>query len=198
MIACVIDSPRVIDPDVRTLDDEALARRIMRGRAQREESELCLRFAPRVRLYGRRHLGSNHAADDLVQRVLAVTIDKLRAGKVEKPEKIASFVLGTARMISREIVRERREEPLPPDVVDQLPARESISGEPMARERLARCLETLTERARAVVLLTFFHEQEPEEIAAALSVSKGNVRVIRHRAIDSLRECMGLTKEVIA
>jgi RNA polymerase sigma-70 factor (ECF subfamily) len=54
------------------------------------------RLAPRVRLYGLRHLRDRHAAADLVQQVLLMTLERLRAGKVREPERIASFVLGTA------------------------------------------------------------------------------------------------------
>src|SRR5262245_23080453 len=68
------------------------------GAAQAEESELYRRFARRVRLYGRKHLRDDAAADDLAQQVLLVTIEKLRAGAVRNPDEIGSFILGTSRM----------------------------------------------------------------------------------------------------
>ena len=64
------------------ISDEALARRIADGPAgstDAEEAELYRRFAPRVRLYGRRHLRDGAAADDLAQDVLLRTIERLRA-----------------------------------------------------------------------------------------------------------------------
>jgi hypothetical protein len=63
--------------------DAHLARRVIASGpdgAEPEEAELYRRFAPRVRLYGLRHLGDEHAAADLVQRVLLLTIEKLRRG----------------------------------------------------------------------------------------------------------------------
>jgi RNA polymerase sigma-70 factor (ECF subfamily) len=42
-----------------------------------------------------------------------------------------------------------------------------------------------------VVVLSFFAEQSGDEVAKALAVSTGNVRVIRHRALARLRACMG-------
>ena len=63
------------------------------------EAEFCRRFAPRVRLYGLRHLRDRHAAADLVQQVLMMTLERLRAGKLRDPERLASFVLGTCRMV---------------------------------------------------------------------------------------------------
>src|SRR6478735_3812339 len=104
-------------PDTRAtieaVSDEALARRIAdgpQGSTAAEESELYRRFAPRVRLYGRRHLHNDAAADDLAQDVLLLTIERLRAGEVRRPEEIGSFILGTSRMraqAERRIARRR-------------------------------------------------------------------------------------------
>jgi RNA polymerase sigma-70 factor (ECF subfamily) len=64
--------------------------------------------------------------------------------------------------------------------------------EPLALDpaRLARCLEALAERERSVVVLSFFADRAADEVAAELALSAGNVRVIRHRALGRLRECM--------
>ena len=45
------------------------------------------------------------AADDLVQEVLVLTLERLRAGKVRDPDRLASFVLGTCRLIVRNLRR---------------------------------------------------------------------------------------------
>lgn len=181
------------DQDTTALSDAALARRITDGDsgAGAAEGELYRRFAPRVRLYGLRHLGSEDAAADLSQRVVTLAIEKLRTGQVREPERIASFVLGTARMITREIRRDRRRA----SPSDALPDVEDLSyrpPEPLASEHLARCLEVLAERERAVVVLTYFGDRSAGEIASSLALSEGNVRVIRHRSIAQLRDCMGL------
>ncbi len=91
--------------DIRssTASDGELARAIASapaGAAQAEESELYGRFARRVRLYGLKHLRDDAAADDLVQEVLLVTIERLRAGEVRNPDEIGSFILGTSRMFA--------------------------------------------------------------------------------------------------
>jgi RNA polymerase sigma-70 factor (ECF subfamily) len=59
------------------------------------------------------------------------------------------------------------------------------------QEQLARCLQNLNERERAVVVMSFYDEQTREDVAGFLGVSQANVRVIRHRAIQQLRQCMG-------
>src|ERR1700755_664348 len=65
--------------------DGDLARAVaarMPGSADDAELELYLRFAPRVRLYGLRHLREEEAARDLVQQVMLLTIEKLRGGAI--------------------------------------------------------------------------------------------------------------------
>src|SRR5580765_8216712 len=62
------------------------------------EAELFRRMAPRVRLYGLRHLRDEAAADDLTQMVLMTTIEALRARRLREADKLAHFVLGTCRM----------------------------------------------------------------------------------------------------
>ena len=59
-------------------------------------------------------------------------------------------------------------------------------------DRLTRCVQNLKERERAVVVMTFYDEQTSSDVANFLGVSEANVRVIRHRAIHQLRECMGV------
>ena len=55
-----------------------------------------------------------------------------------------------------------------------------------------RCLHALTERDRRVLVLTFYAEKTSPEIAEELGVTGTVVRVARHRALERLRECIGL------
>jgi RNA polymerase sigma-70 factor (ECF subfamily) len=57
-------------------------------------------------------------------------------------------------------------------------------------DKLAGCLQALAERERSVVIQTFFADRSGDELAKELGLSAGNVRVIRHRALARLRECM--------
>ncbi len=60
----------------------------------------------------------------------------------------------------------------------------------LAHAGRAACLQALAERERLVVVLTFFADKSGDEVAKELGVSAGNVRVIRHRALARLRDCM--------
>ena len=182
------------DQRLSALDDGALARRITEaGRApdSAAESELYRRLAPRVRLYGLRHLRDRHGAADLVQSVLLMTLERLRAGRIREPERIASFVLGSCRMTVLEMRRgSRRREALLETFGDVAATFESSELELLDGNRLARCLEALSERERSVVVLTFFADRNADDVGAELSISSGNVRVIRHRALSRLRACV--------
>jgi len=187
------------DSRFAALDDGALARRIGEAGAAPDsaaEAELYRRLAPRVRLYGLRHLRDRDAAADLVQHVLLVTLERLRAGKLREPDRIVSFVLGTSRMTVLEMRRGtwRRETLLETwgETAEAVDAPEPLALDP---DRLARCLEGLSERERSVVVLSFFADKQADEVGAELSISGGNVRVIRHRALARLRECMGAAEE---
>ncbi len=180
--------------DAETLEDAALARRIAAAGAGMDsaaETELYRRLAPRVRLYGLRHLRDRHAAHDLMQQVLLMTLERLRAGKLREPERIASFVLGMCRMVVLEIRRGTwRRETLLETYGDTGQALEAPEPLALNADKLTACLQALAERERTVVVLTFFADKSGEEVAKELGVSAGNVRVIRYRALARLRECM--------
>lgn len=173
-------------------EDGALARAISGG-ARAAEAEFCRRFAPRIRLYGLRHLRSEDAAQDLTHDVLLRSLAKLRAGEVREPERIASFVLGVARMLVHER-RRRREDQLNEEHL----ARFEYTlrpPDPLAADRLRQCLDQLAERERAILLLTYYADQSTENIAASLGLKSGTVRVIRHRGVIALRDCVGAAPE---
>lgn len=172
------------------VSDDELATRIAAGHRE-AETEMCRRMAPRIRLYGLRHLRSAAAADDLVQQVLLKMIEALRAGRLRESDKLAPFVLGTCRMTVLDSRRNaRRQEHLLEEfggiLVPDQPPLPSLDS-----DQLARCVQALKERERSVVVMTYYDEQTSAEAAGFLGISEANVRVIRHRAIKQLRVCMG-------
>lgn len=179
-------------PDCTAWPDAALAQCVMRAepQARSAEAELCRRFARRARLYGLRHLRDPHAADDLAQRVMLLTIEKLRGGALRDPGSIGSFVFGIARTLVHGTRRSRRDHvPLSVEGAE-LPFEGPVDSDPLARAQLVRCLEALAERERTIVVLTYYREAPTTDIARSLGIAEGNVRVVRHRAMKSLRACM--------
>lgn len=178
------------------LDDAALARAIAAAAPDVDteaEAELYRRLAPRVRLYGLRHLRDAHAAADLMQQVLLMTLERLRAGKLRQPEKLASFVLGMCRMVVLEARRgtARRDGLL--RIYGDVPEAVDVPEPPDLDEaRLPGCLERLPERERSVVILGFYADKSADAVAHELGLTPVNARVIRHRALLKLRECMNM------
>jgi len=175
------------------LSDSDLVIQIRMGNDRAAEAELFRRMAPRIRLYGLRHLRDECAAEDLVQQVLITTLEALRAGRLRESDKLASFVLGTCRMTVLDLRRntQRRERLLEQFGADMLAPTQSPLPQ-LDQEQLALCVQKLKERERAVVVMSFYDEQTGADLARFLGVSEANVRVIRHRAIHQLRECMGV------
>lgn len=155
------------------------------------ERELCIRLAPRIQHYGLRHLRDEAASADLVQEALIVLLEAARAGAIEEPEHADRFVLGICRnLVSRSRRNERRAKAfegkvLPLEGVELPPAFMSID-----RARLALCLGKIGSREQSVVLLTFLEDRNADEIASKLGTTAGNVRVLRHRAINALHRCV--------
>jgi RNA polymerase sigma-70 factor (ECF subfamily) len=177
-----------LSPSLAESDSE-LARHVLEAApgAARAEAELCRRFGPRVRSYGLRHLRDRDAANELCQRVLLLVLEKLRSREVREADSIASFVLGTAQRVAQTLRRgEARLEPLSQA---QEPWHEPTPPRLLDVKRVAHCMEELGERERAVVALTFFDELNATELATAIGVTAGNARVMRHRALQTLRDC---------
>lgn len=189
-----LDASAADSPEVRA------ARRIAAsapGEARDAEAELYRLLAPRARRYGLRHLRDAHAAADLMQQVMALTLEHLRSGELREPERVLSFVLGACRLTVADQRRgERRREDLLERYADFLPMADLHVAPRLDHQRVAGCLERLPERERAVLVMTFYDDQPSEAVARQLGLSAGNVRVIRHRGIDKLRRCVDAGRKV--
>ena len=174
------------------LSDGELVKQIGAANNPPAEAEFARRMGPRIRLYGLRHLRGADAADDLTQHVLLTALQALREGRLRDASKLASFVLGMCRMCVMDFRRnENRRARLDQEFASQF----RIPVEPPAtqidKEQLVRCLQALKERERTVIVMTFYDQQTAADLCAFLGASDANVRVIRHRALRNLRQCMG-------
>lgn len=176
------------------LSESDLVERIAAGDAE-AEAEFCSQMAPRIRLYGLRHLRNAADAEDLMQHVLLTALQALRAGRLRESEKLSSFVLGTCRLtvFDRRRGVQRREQLLAQFGINMLAPAPAPGPQPDA-QKLAGCVQGLRERERAVILMSFYDDETAADVARFLAISEANVRVIRHRALHSLRGCMGVAE----
>jgi RNA polymerase sigma-70 factor (ECF subfamily) len=175
---------------IESVADGEIVRRIAQSDGKRDaEAELCRRFAPRVRLYGLRHLGTQDRAADLVQAVLLGVLEAARAGRISQADRVDRFVLGTCRNVALRVRQdEARMKPTSDvgcDIGAYVPDLERIDV-----GALFQCMKKLDLRSQRVLVLTFQAENGAEEIAKTLEISAGNVRVVRHRALSQLRRCL--------
>jgi RNA polymerase sigma-70 factor (ECF subfamily) len=175
---------------IESVADGEVVRRIAHQSSARDaETELCRRFAPRVRLYGLRHLRSEDRAADLVQGVLLAVLEAARKGRIEEPDHVDRFILGTCRNMAMRVRQtDARAMPVDADALDVeafMPDVEHID-----LGALTECMGKLDARSRTVVFLSFQAETGADEIGKMLETSAGNVRVVRHRALAQLRRCL--------
>jgi RNA polymerase sigma-70 factor (ECF subfamily) len=184
-----------MDPDMDTAtptpacsDAELVS--LIAGRSPRQgeaERALCERYGKRILLYGLRHLGDEDGARDLAQQVLVSVLESIRAARVAEPARLAAFVMGTCRDRRR---GEQRLREVASHAAAGEPAAVDASFLELDRVRLERCLGELPARDLAVVRMSFTEDLSADEVAAALALSPGNVRVIRHRSLQRLAACL--------
>jgi RNA polymerase sigma-70 factor (ECF subfamily) len=138
-----------------------------------QERSFCQRYWNRIRAYGLCHLRDTAAAEDHVDN-----LDK--------------YVFGTCRNTAMDMRRgSARHRRIATAAATALPDSYEPRWELADRSRLDQCLARLEARARAVVLATFVDERDADDVGRSMSLSAGNVRVIRHRALAHLQRCMG-------
>ena len=158
------------------------------------ETTLSQRFAPAVRAFARRRLRGVEATEDFTHDVLLLLVEALRRGSVEEPERLGGFVLGICRKLALDRVRtsERRAELWQQfgEALTPVGVEATVRECPYELIHLEDCLSRLSHRAREVVRLGFIEAAGHEGVAMALGVTEANARILRHRALSNLRECM--------
>ena len=169
--------------DVRTDAELVIA---VAGGERAAEGALCARFAPRIRLYGLKHLRDEDAARELVQTVLIALLEAARAKRIVEVEHVDRFVLGTCR---NSVARVRQK--ASPWASEEALGALSVPPERIELGSLFGCLGALDPRGRQVLMMSFVEECTADEVALRLALSAVNVRVLRHRALASVRRCLG-------
>jgi RNA polymerase sigma-70 factor (ECF subfamily) len=156
-----------------------------------DELAFCRRYADRIRGYGLRHLRDATAAQDLVQQVLLTVLEALREGRVQDPSRMDAYVFGTCRNTVMDMRRANaRQRRVAERASAGLPEGYVPDWASLDRGPLEGCLQALEPRDRAVVVATFVEDRDADDIGAAMKLTPGNVRVIRHRALARLLACL--------
>lgn len=179
-------------PDANRRDTERLMVAYQRG-DQAAFRALFQHYAPVVLRLGRRHLGNDDSARELVQQ----TFLKLHGSRHDyrEGERLHPWLMTIVMNLIRDQWRRNKRKPTAPlerePVAPERPAAESLEAQQRAAG-LHVALGQLTERQREVVELHWFQDHSFAEVARMVGSTEGAVRVQAHRAYTALR---GLLKE---
>jgi RNA polymerase sigma-70 factor (ECF subfamily) len=166
-----------------------LVRRIIAGDAS-AEADLARLFAGRLFEMALARTHAEDAAKDVAQQTLLVVIEALRAGRLQQPDSLPSFVYGTAANVlrhhRRDLRRRTQERPVDPADGAFAPEDEVEAGE--RREALRNALAQLDPTDREVLLLTLIQDLTPREIARRLGLRADAVRQRKHRALQRIAD----------
>jgi RNA polymerase sigma-70 factor (ECF subfamily) len=187
------------------LQDDALVAAAARGDAAAFRI-LVERYAPRLRAFAVRALGSRDDADDVVQETF---VRAHRAAPRYVPAgRCAAWLFRIAGNLVRQELRRRRVRGwlvgrAPGDdaaLLASLPAPRFFAADgplhdAQARAALARALARLPERQRLAVLLRFFDELPVRDIADALAISEHAAESLLARGTATLRRLLAPGRE---
>ncbi|HET7543840.1 MAG TPA: sigma-70 family RNA polymerase sigma factor [Polyangiaceae bacterium] len=177
-------------------DAGSLAARALAG-DRAAEATLCSRLSPAIRAFARRRLRNQDAVREFQQEVLLMFVEALRAGRLEEPARVAGFALGICRNLALDRARERERRGRLWEVYgESVSACDVVQPAEVTVEimRLEDCLTELSARARDAVWLSYGELLNHSEVSTRLGISEGNARVLRHRALHALRQCVATPK----
>src|SRR5260221_7762321 len=145
LIACAYRSKFCISSVTRPLSrplpsDGACGGRKNLVDAEHERS-ICQRYSNRIRSYGLCHLRDSAAAEDLMQQVLLVVLQALRAGRVKEVDHLDTYVFGTCRNMVMDMPRgNARQRRIAGAVASGIPHGHELPWALPDRSRLVWCL----------------------------------------------------------
>jgi|GEM_PF-2558011 len=140
-----------------------------------------------LRSLARQLVSDANTADDVVQATLVAAL-----AWGERPrEGLRSWLAGVARNVARQIGRgetRRKRRELRGAVSEALPSAGEMVELVETQRRLATAVLGLAEHYRSTIILRFFEELTPTQIAQQLDIPASTVRVRLKRGLEQLRE----------
>ncbi|MEU4195055.1 SigE family RNA polymerase sigma factor [Kribbella sp. NPDC026611] len=130
--------------------------------------------------------GEHHLAEDLVQETLAKLYRAWR--RVEQTENPAAYA---QTVLARTYISQRRRKSSTERPVASTPEREYRPDDHELRLSLMQALAELAPLDRAVLVLRYFEDRSPDQVARDLGKNAGAIRTRTSRALDRLRAVLG-------
>lgn len=139
-----------------------------------------------------------HAAEDVTSQTFLRALAGLHTFREQAAAPDSSFRVWLFQIARHTLSNERRRQRRHPqsqlDLAAQVPAAVDIERSVAQRDELARAwrvIEQLPADRRRALVLRFVEEMSAREIAAILGRSEGAVRVLIHRAVQSVAQQLG-------
>lgn len=147
-------------------------------------------------------LANREEAEDVTQEVL---VRLWRKGHEVSPERMGAWLVRVTRNACIDAIRRRNghrqiamEEIPKSDLCERAPGPETLTQSSQLGRRILGALEATPEPGRSVLILREIQGLTYQEIAEALEMSVGNVRVTLHRVRRRLREELGEVHDRVA
>jgi len=164
------------------------------GGDTRAEAEMVQLYARGIRLILLKRTGNAHLVNDLVQETFVVTLKKLRAGELNKPESLAAFIRQTAVNISIDHFRKESRfvhqgGEINPLLSTHMDHKEQEFDGRKTRELLENALDQLAvPRDRELLRRFYLHDEDKEKICVDLALSASHFDRVLYRAKQRMRE----------
>lgn len=170
-----------------------LVARIESGDTQ-AEAEMVQLYARGIKLVLLKRTGNPHLVNDLVQETFVVTLKKLRAGDLRKPESLSAFIRQTAVNISIDHFRKERRYIHQDGEINPLFATHiDNKGKELDSRKTRELLETVLDqlavpRDRELLRRFYLHDEDKKKICVDLALSASHFDRVLYRAKQRMRE----------
>lgn len=146
------------------------------------DAEIYEKYASELVRFATGLVGPDDAADVVAESFVGV-LGSQSWEKVDEPRAyLYRAVLNEVRMRHRSTMRRKARE--------IRTAKREASFDPLPRPEVLEAMSVLSTKQRASVVLTYWEDLTPDEVAARLGVSEGTVRRHLNRARSKLREVL--------
>jgi RNA polymerase sigma-70 factor (ECF subfamily) len=173
-----------------------IVKRIRQG-SGRAETELWNRYSRGLLFLLRQRTGDPELAQDLRQETFRIAIEKLRAGGLEDPAKLAGYLRGIAvNLVSGEWrKRDRRKTTADSDAIAEAPDTEANPPNEVSRAELGSLVTSMLQelkvpRDREILLRFYVQEGDKAEICSDLGISAVHFNRVLFRAKSRFRKIL--------
>jgi RNA polymerase sigma-70 factor (ECF subfamily) len=176
--------------DARQLEAE---RRLIEAsqRQPRRFAELYERYFDRIYAFALTRTGDRAVAEDVTAETFRQAFENLSRFEWRGMPFSAWLFRIAANAAADHLKRASREETLPPTASHQDESWETRLIEVETRARLFELVQRLPKDQRKVIVMRFGQEKSTREVAELMRRSEGAVKLLQHRAMQTLRASVG-------